>query len=878
MQGPFKRLNFFTGFFTTAKDWIDGETYHLEKRKLHARGLHTPGVFYEVDPVLNEWTTLRVTKNSDSSVQVSAGAALDGFGNLIYLHQDTNLSIATTILDNSRDAGVAVVVILFRETKEEVDRETGEYEGFKRMTECPKIMILEDSSDEKSAVRLAKIKLKRDGADLKIEGDPVDIRERASAKGMKELEERLANLSAAVAANRVHHDEETARLGGELSTLGTAVAANHVQHNQDVTRLSAELLALGAAVIADREQHNEDVTRLDEDVLKLDTVVAANFERHNDDVTQLNGALSTTNAVADEDRRQHTQDVARLDGMLLALDAAVVANYAQHNQDVTRLDGQVVDMGQTIAGNRAHHDNQVSMLGGDMDSLHTQSVAHGELHLRSHHTPGVLYGQMKNLRVVAYRDLQVNVQPGVALDALGRLVEVSDEQNLLEVPVPQQRDVVYIVLQADTASGKKSDAFAYPAKLTAQFRKPDAAAGQIELARIPVQPDATQINSPDDPERPGINEIDTTRVVWSGALDNSTQARLQTLEDTLFERLHHYQQATRRRHNQGLHTVGVVPNVGNEMGKELTVVARGGLDVQVQPGMAIDADGNELYVSEPQILRVELPKRLPRVAYITIRAREVGDSGNTNMAYLEEAETPVLKVEYQRPDNLSVIELARIQMLEDIESVGISDQPYGSPPRGNQIDRNHIIRAGAAVSVIPDVLPAAINDRLVQQLGDNRRDFAALNTRFHTPSLDDARHAILNLEMLVRNQSLMPSRLPDTLHMIAMIAADGVHEVAERYPAVAARSAFRELDSASEAYLAAFTKGESLNGLLTSQNQLAEAGRKLAELEFRRPIVRLEQTQYTVTAEGSSATITLRAEVEVAKDLRVEVYRLRKRQ
>ena len=40
----FKRLNFFTGFFTTAEDWLQGQQYHLEKRKLHLRGLHTPGI------------------------------------------------------------------------------------------------------------------------------------------------------------------------------------------------------------------------------------------------------------------------------------------------------------------------------------------------------------------------------------------------------------------------------------------------------------------------------------------------------------------------------------------------------------------------------------------------------------------------------------------------------------------------------------------------------------------------------------------------------------------------------------------------------------------------------------------------------------------
>jgi hypothetical protein len=40
----FKRLNFFTGFFTTANDWTEGQQYHLEKQKLHNLGLHTRGV------------------------------------------------------------------------------------------------------------------------------------------------------------------------------------------------------------------------------------------------------------------------------------------------------------------------------------------------------------------------------------------------------------------------------------------------------------------------------------------------------------------------------------------------------------------------------------------------------------------------------------------------------------------------------------------------------------------------------------------------------------------------------------------------------------------------------------------------------------------
>ena len=43
-EAPFKRINFFKGFLTTEKDWNNAERYHVEKRKLHNRMFHAPGV------------------------------------------------------------------------------------------------------------------------------------------------------------------------------------------------------------------------------------------------------------------------------------------------------------------------------------------------------------------------------------------------------------------------------------------------------------------------------------------------------------------------------------------------------------------------------------------------------------------------------------------------------------------------------------------------------------------------------------------------------------------------------------------------------------------------------------------------------------------
>ena len=42
----FKRINFFKGFLTTEKDWNDAERYHIDKRRLHNRMMHSPGIVY----------------------------------------------------------------------------------------------------------------------------------------------------------------------------------------------------------------------------------------------------------------------------------------------------------------------------------------------------------------------------------------------------------------------------------------------------------------------------------------------------------------------------------------------------------------------------------------------------------------------------------------------------------------------------------------------------------------------------------------------------------------------------------------------------------------------------------------------------------------
>lgn len=133
----FKRLNFFTGFFTTEEDWNEGERYHLEKRKLHNRGLHTPGIIegLNVEPLADGGLCVRVT----------AGAALDGDGNLIYLPRATTVCVPESI---ELPALVYITIEFNEKESNRVDNvQDPDFSGYTRITEEAKTSASTDAPD-----------------------------------------------------------------------------------------------------------------------------------------------------------------------------------------------------------------------------------------------------------------------------------------------------------------------------------------------------------------------------------------------------------------------------------------------------------------------------------------------------------------------------------------------------------------------------------------------------------------------------------------------------------------------------------------------------------------------------------------------------------
>ena len=151
----FKRLNFFKGFFTTAEDWEQGQHYHMEKRKLHHRGLHTPGIIAGDGDELK--VTIKATPGSDFVVQVGSGAAVDGEGNLLYLPGTHDLPVPLP-------PNLPQIVYIYaryaeKDTDSQFNPEDPDYSGPTRVTEMPEINWSLDEPDNVDRLELARINL-----------------------------------------------------------------------------------------------------------------------------------------------------------------------------------------------------------------------------------------------------------------------------------------------------------------------------------------------------------------------------------------------------------------------------------------------------------------------------------------------------------------------------------------------------------------------------------------------------------------------------------------------------------------------------------------------------------------------------------------------
>jgi hypothetical protein len=187
----FKRMSFFTGFFTQAKDWQAEQEYHMEKRRLHNQYLHTPGVVYGCLENLN------VSTNEEGTfLHISPGYAIDGEGRDLYLPKEERIPINPK---KHTPPTIVYVVILHDTDKEEdwrEDRANPEYSGYAFIKEYPKVDIATKEPDNHNFIELARIDLSKDAARVMNPKDP-------NSPGVNEINMKFVKAAGATSPIRL---------------------------------------------------------------------------------------------------------------------------------------------------------------------------------------------------------------------------------------------------------------------------------------------------------------------------------------------------------------------------------------------------------------------------------------------------------------------------------------------------------------------------------------------------------------------------------------------------------------------------------------------------------------------------------------------------
>jgi hypothetical protein len=168
-QQGFKRINFFKGFLTTEKDWNDAERYHIDKRRLHNRMLHSPGIVHGFSGELKVTARAR----GDLSVEIQPGYAIDGQGNDLMIFDATirNINIEEFRLPQT----IYIVLRYYEELTDFIAyKENLEYKGHRRVLESCRVEISQTEPDINREVELARIYLEKGVTRIRDARDPAD--------------------------------------------------------------------------------------------------------------------------------------------------------------------------------------------------------------------------------------------------------------------------------------------------------------------------------------------------------------------------------------------------------------------------------------------------------------------------------------------------------------------------------------------------------------------------------------------------------------------------------------------------------------------------------------------------------------------------------
>lgn len=502
-----------------------------------------------------------------------------------------------------------------------------------------------------------------------------------------------------------------------------------------------------------------------------------------------------------------------------------------------------------------------------------------KLHNRALHTPGVIVDQEDHLQVVAAGDQSVEVKAGVALDGAGNLLYLAAPFTLRILPLDTYPAQIYITIEfheetSDFVENLEDADFNGYTRVTERpfvtwsLEKPDNST-RLELARIDLQNATDPITDPVNSAQPTVHEINCNEVKMAGAVDPVQAQRLAVLEQALkaqkqayldrMQYLYTTQLAQQQRHYRGLHRPGIVPDILGE----LAVAPGGGLNIRIEAGLALDHDGNELYLPEP-LLQPLVTSGTQTRFYIAVRYDDtVAQQLNGYLTDLTKPSpacyrTAKLVVTDTEPDNKRVIELARLDLAADATAIKEPIDPHH--PQVNELDRRHRKPAGA-IGLAPIHLSPELQERFDGLMRSTRDHCAELAQRFPIPTLDDVRLLVMSLQLAVN--TVARTDLPHLLRHLAHLELKVAHELAKAYPPLAPTAEFEAYQAMVARLLDALRKHAPLDTILTAQAKVAEAAHTLALVVFPPPVANAGPDQVVETF-GNTVIVVLDASKSTA--------------
>lgn len=225
----FRRMNFFKGFFTHAEDWQAGQEYHNQKRSLHNKTLHRPGI------VRNFLGELDVEASEDgTSLYIRPGCAVDAEGRDLYLGAAVTLPVAPQDYTPP-----TTIYVCLEYDEEKTDRRENvanpEYSGHAFVTEQPRVYVSEEKPAKSGgAIELARVTLARGKAKVLNASEP-------DQPGPNEIDRRHVSHAGAVVGQLGIRDLGEMVSEGELNVaISKDVAPSETDPNVLIERVKSE--------------------------------------------------------------------------------------------------------------------------------------------------------------------------------------------------------------------------------------------------------------------------------------------------------------------------------------------------------------------------------------------------------------------------------------------------------------------------------------------------------------------------------------------------------------------------------------------------------------------------------------------------------------